>query len=73
VDPELAFQRSLSRRTGNQHRRAHPDPAPGDAGEYLGRLRSFDRIDLGPPWIETDTTDGYRPDLADLVAFATQP
>jgi predicted kinase len=73
VDPEVAFRRSLDRSAGNPHRRAHADPAEADAGRWLERLRSFDRVDLGVPWIEADTTDGYRPGLAGLVAFVTRP
>lgn len=73
VDPEVALQRSLSRRAENPHRRAHPDPGPADRGEYLQRLRAFDRVALDAPSVEVDTADGYRPALSDLVAFASQP
>jgi predicted kinase len=73
VDPELALERSLRRRAGNQHRRAHADPTTAEAGVYLDRLRAFDRIGLPVPLIEADTTDGYRPSLAELAAFATRP
>ncbi|HEY0719275.1 MAG TPA: AAA family ATPase [Streptosporangiaceae bacterium] len=70
VDPELAFQRSLRRSIKDQHRRAHADPAPGDADAYLERLRAFDRVAVeGTETIEVDTTDGYRPVLDDLMAF----
>lgn len=69
VDPELALHRSLRRSTENQHRRAHPDPGPADAGEYLARLRAFERVALAAPSMEVDTTDGYQPALGDLVAF----
>ena len=73
VDPELALDRSLRRRAGNQHRRAHADPTAAEAGAYLDRLRAFDRVGLPVPLIEADTTDGYRPALAELAAFATRP
>jgi predicted kinase len=73
VDPELALARSLSRRAGNQLRRAHLDPGPAEAGAYLDRLRAFERVGLPVPLIEADTTDGYRPALAELAAFATRP
>jgi predicted kinase len=69
VDPELALHRSLRRSAENQHRRAHPDPGPADAGEYLARLRAFERVALAAPSMEVDTTDGYQPALGDLVAF----
>jgi hypothetical protein len=32
--------------------------------------RAFDRPSLDAPWIEVDTTDGYVPDLEEIVAFA---
>jgi hypothetical protein len=70
---EAAFQDRLGRRAGNQHRRAHADPTTAEAGAYLDRLRAFDRIGLPVPLIEADTTDGYRPSLAELAAFATRP
>ncbi len=73
VDPGLALERSLRRRAGNQHRRAHADPAPAEAGAYLDRLQAFRRIDLPVPLVEADTTDGYRPALDELAAFATRP
>ncbi|HEX4257452.1 MAG TPA: hypothetical protein VH089_20340, partial [Streptosporangiaceae bacterium] len=72
VDPELALARSLRRRAENQHRRVHADPTPAGAGAYLDRLRAFDRVGLAVPLIEADTTDGYRPALDELAAFATR-
>ena len=73
VNPELALERNFRRGAANQHRRAHADPQPGDAAAHLDRLKAFRRIALPVPLIEADTTDGYRPDLATLVAFATRP
>jgi predicted kinase len=73
VDPEVALQRSLRRRTQNPNRRAHADPTAADAASYLERLRTFDRVDLGALYIEIDTTDGYQPPLTDLMAFINQP
>jgi predicted kinase len=69
VDPELALDRSLRRSAENPQRRAHPDPGPAGAGQYLARLRAFERIALAAPVVEVDTTDGYQPALGDLVAF----
>jgi predicted kinase len=73
VNPELALERSFRRRAADRLRRAHSDPTPAEAGAYLARLRAFHRIALPVPLVEADTTDGYRPDLGDLVAFATRP
>ncbi len=36
----------------------------------MRRLRDFDRVRLDVPSIEVDTTSGYRPGLADVIAFA---
>ena len=69
VDPEVALQRSLRRRAEEPTRRAHADPTAADAADFLERLRTFDRVDLGTLFLEIDTSDGYRPPLADLLAF----
>jgi predicted kinase len=67
---ELAFQRSLRRSQDNPLRRAHADPLPQDAAERLRSYRTFDRVSVEAPWIEVDTTNGYRPGLATIAAFA---
>jgi predicted kinase len=70
TDPEVAFERIVARRAQDSARRAHPDPGPADREAYVRRLRAFDRLRLGVPSIEVDTTSGYRPPLADITAFA---
>jgi predicted kinase len=72
VDPEVALLRSLRRRAENPHRRAHLDLGPADADGFRQRFRAFDRVALDVPSTEADTTDGYRPALGDLVAFASR-
>lgn len=69
VDPEVALHRSLRRSAENPNRRAHSDPVPAGADEYLARLRAFERVALATPSMEVDTNDGYQPALSDLVAF----
>jgi hypothetical protein len=60
----------LRRRADDPNRRAHADPATGaDEADFLERFRTFDRVDVGTLSMETDTSDGYRPPLADLLAF----
>jgi predicted kinase len=77
TDPEAAFERIVARRAQDSARRAqdsarraHPDPGPADREAYVRRLRAFDRLRLGVPSIEVDTTSGYRPPLAEITAFA---
>jgi predicted kinase len=72
VDPEVTFDRILQRNAGDGARRAHADPGPADRAEFLRRHREFNRVDLGVPWIEVDTTSGYRPKIAEVAAFAGQ-
>jgi predicted kinase len=70
VDPEVAFERILRRNADEGARRAHDDPGPSDRADCLGRYREFNRVSLGVPWIEVDTTSGYHPGIAQIAAFA---
>jgi predicted kinase len=72
VDAEVAFDRILHRNAADGTRRAHDDPSPADRADYLRRYREFNRVNLGVPWIEVDTTSGYRPGIAEIAAFAAQ-
>jgi predicted kinase len=69
ADPEVAFARLVARPAADTTRRAHADPGPADRDATLRQLRAFNRLSLGPS-LEVDTSDGYRPGLADIVAFA---
>jgi predicted kinase len=69
VDPEVAFQRIVRRGEASAARAAHADPGPDDAAHYVQRHLAFDRISLTAPWIEVDTTSGYRPGIDPVVAF----
>ena len=69
VPADVAFQRTLRRRDENPLRRAHADPGPRDATDHARFHDAFDRVSLDAPWIEVDTTHGYRPGLAEIVAF----
>lgn len=73
VSAEVAVRRSLRRAAEHPLRRAHVDPGPGEAAERIRAHQAFRRVSLDAPWIEVDTTDGYRPGLADVVAFAGAP
>jgi predicted kinase len=70
ADPGAAFDRVVRRHARDAPRRAHQDPAAAGREAYARRLRDFDRVRLGVPSIEVDTTSGYRPGLADVIAFA---
>jgi predicted kinase len=72
VSADVAFGRSLRRGADNPLRAAHDDPSPGDAVRSARAHQAFNRVAVPAPWIEVDTTDGYRPGLRDIVAFASQ-
>jgi predicted kinase len=68
VDEAVARQRIERRRATEASRRAHAD------GELLARedrraFASFEPLSIPVPSIVVDTTDGYAPDLKQVVAF----
>jgi predicted kinase len=68
VDEAVARERIERRRATAASRRAHAD------GQLLAReepraFASFDRLSIPAPSIVVDTTDGYAPDLEQVVAF----
>jgi predicted kinase len=72
VADELAFRRVVQRGQGNPVRRAHADPRHGHRlAEFVRRRSAFDRVLVEAPWIEVDTTDGYRPALEEIVRFVS--
>jgi predicted kinase len=71
VAAEVAFQRIQRRKAQNPLRRAHADPGYAEAVSQVEAHHAFDRVSIGAPWIEVDTTDGYRPALSDVVAFVS--
>ena len=71
VAADVAFQRILRRKAQNPLRHAHADPACSDAASQAQAHDAFDRVSIGAPWLEVDTTDGYRPALSDIVAFVS--
>ncbi len=70
TDPEVAVQRVLRRSAADATRRAHADPAPHGAAAYARQLAAFSRLRLDVPSLDVDTTAGYQPGLAEVVAFA---
>jgi predicted kinase len=69
VDPDVAFERIVRRGAASAVRAAHADPGPADAADHVRRHRAFDRISVDAPWIEVDTTSGYRPGIDQVAAF----
>ena len=67
VDAAVAFERSRNRLRDTPARRAHADPR--DPAEHAATHRAFDRVSIDAPYLEVDTTDGYRPALDTIVAF----
>ncbi len=69
ADPQTALRRVTARQASFPVRRAHDDPA-ADPDGFLRRTRAFARLDAGVPSLEVDTSDGYRPALPAIAAFA---
>jgi predicted kinase len=73
VDAEVAFGRILRRRQDNPLRRAHADQGPHEAAEHCAGHHAFCRVTLDAPWVEVDTTDGYRPEFGEILSFVNAP
>jgi predicted kinase len=73
VAADVAVQRIMRRNAGSPVRRAHADLANGDAAARARSHNAFDRVSIDAPWIEVDTTDGYRPALSEIVEFVNGP
>jgi predicted kinase len=74
VSHEVAFRRILQRGQGNPVRRAHADPQRDhDVADFARHRDAFDRVSVQAPWIEVDTTDGYRPGLEEILRFVNGP
>lgn len=73
VDPVLGHERASRRATTDEgHRRAHGTSALQIGREdWVRAAPSFDRVSLAAPSIDVDTTDGYSPGLAEIVAFVS--
>ncbi|WP_330172305.1 ATP-binding protein [Streptomyces sp. NBC_01498] len=72
VDAEVALARRL-RRAQDPARTAHEIPGSIDPAAHTRGHDTFDRVSVDAPWIEVDTTDGYAPGLAEIVAFVNGP
>jgi len=69
VDAVVARERVARRLANNElTRRAHTDAAHLEALE----LASFESISIPAPSIVVDTTEGYLPDLAEIIEFVNR-
>ena len=74
VDAALSFERAAARAAGTaSHRKAHGDSTIGKSLEAWARaLESFEHLSIAAPSIDVDTTDGYEPDLDQIVDFVNR-
>jgi predicted kinase len=71
VEAAVAFDRHRSA-VDTPGRRAHSLIEDGIEG-WQEAYASFKRVSIPAPAIDVDTTDGYAPDLDDIVEFVTRP
>jgi predicted kinase len=64
IAPEIARHRRAARAAGDPARaRFHPDVAPGPAGD------EYEPPHFDVPTLTVDTSDGYRPELDQIISF----
>ncbi|HET7854980.1 MAG TPA: AAA family ATPase [Gaiellaceae bacterium] len=71
VDAAVAYER-YQRRLAAGGRKAHGTIIGTEPEDWEGAYESFDRVNVQAASIEVDTTDGYSPDLPELVAFVNR-
>lgn len=74
VDGDTAYERRLARAAADPRRRAvheTPEQTPDRETAVRGH-EAFVRLSLDAPWIGVDTTDGYRPGLAEVAAWVNE-
>lgn len=64
---DIARTRALARLAAQPTRAAHAD------AEHFATHRTFDALHLDAPTLDVDTTDGWRPGLAEIAAFCRGP
>jgi predicted kinase len=69
VDADVAWARIRQRQASDVVRRAHADSDLGDEPAHARGHAAFDRVALDAPYLDVDTSDGYRPGLDEIVAF----
>src|SRR5215216_3975831 len=71
VDAVVAHERHEHRLAAGG-RKAHAKMIGNELDKWRDAYESFDRLSLAAPSIDVDTTDGYAPDLAEIVAFVNR-
>ena len=71
VPPELSRSRYVERAASGNRHPGHHDAAAETLADLDANLaaRRHDPLDLGIPLLTVETTDGYDPDLATILAF----
>jgi hypothetical protein len=74
VDPAVARERVARRlAAGEPSRAAHADVALLEGDARNESFASFDGISIPAPLIRVNTTDGYAPDLTEILKFINRP
>jgi predicted kinase len=71
VPAEVAWRRATQRAAAEPRRAVHEDASLPDPAAFARRHEAFKRIAMGVPELTVQTTDGYRPGLAQIAAFAS--
>jgi predicted kinase len=71
VDAAVAHARYLERQAAGG-RQAHASIVGAELDDWQRAYESFDRVSVPAPSIDVDTTEGYAPGLAEIVAFVNR-
>lgn len=72
VDAAVARERRRSAGNAGGRRRAHAQIIREGIEDWERAFASFDRVSIPAPSIDVDTTDGYAPELAEIVDFVNR-
>ena len=74
VTHDVASGKVLQRGQDNPVRGAHADPRTDhELADFARHRNAFHRVSVAAPWMEVDTTDGYKPGLDEIVRFVSEP
>ena len=68
VDPAVGLER-VARRSAARRGVSRHQVNARELEEWTKAVASFERLSIPAPSIAVDTTDGYSPDVAEIVAF----